>query len=178
MKTIKVLFVIGFLNFMLMLGVLSAATVVNQKRFQEVQAPVVQSEVLTPTPSVAKVVRIIKVTPKIVNTPSTPSVKPTSAPVVNQNNVQSPVAQPVAVATSAPTAVPTAVQTAAPTAVADNRCIIAIDGAKYDITQFQFSHSGGNVFSCGTVGNPADLSSLFHSRHPDSFLNRMTQYKI
>ena len=63
------------------------------------------------------------------------------------------------------------VQQAAPTA--DNRCLITIDGQRYDVSVYRNQHSGGDVFRCGS-----DMSSIFHNRHPSSFLSRMSQYKI
>ena len=53
------------------------------------------------------------------------------------------------------------------------QCIITIDGSSYDVTNFRTSHSGGNIFNCGT-----DMSSTFWSRHGASILSRMQQYKI
>jgi len=79
------------------------------------------------------------------------------------------------------TVVPTAAKTAAP-AVADapvvapttdNRCIIVVDGARYDVTSFRNLHSGGNIFQCGS-----DMSAVFHQQHDNSYLARMSQYKI
>ena len=60
---------------------------------------------------------------------------------------------------------------AAPTT--DNRCIIVVDGARYDISSFRNLHSGGNIFQCGS-----DMSAVFHQQHDNSYLGRMSQYKI
>ena len=57
--------------------------------------------------------------------------------------------------------------------VVDNRCIIVVDGSRYDISQFRNQHSGGDIFQCGT-----DMSTVFHDRHPNSFLDRMSKYRI
>lgn len=62
---------------------------------------------------------------------------------------------------------------ATPAPTPDSRCIIMLDGAKYDITQFRFSHSGGNVFTCST-----DMSQIFHSRHGAAEMQFMQQYRI
>ncbi len=51
-------------------------------------------------------------------------------------------------------------QPTAPTPSAEAACIIAIDGRKYDVTTLRNTHSGGDVFSCGT-----DMSSVFHGQH-------------
>ncbi len=47
-------------------------------------------------------------------------------------------------------------------ATPDNRCIITIDGQKYDVTTFRNQHPGGDVFKCGT-----DMSAAFHAQHGD-----------
>lgn len=63
--------------------------------------------------------------------------------------------------------------TAAPTQIVDNRCLIMIDGVKYNVTVFRQMHSGGDIFSCGT-----DMSGVFWSRHGQSMLNRLQQYRV
>lgn len=55
----------------------------------------------------------------------------------------------------------------------DNRCIIVVDGIRFDITKYRYQHSGGDIFQCGT-----DMSTIFHDRHPNSFLRRISQYQI
>lgn len=55
--------------------------------------------------------------------------------------------------------------TSTPNNVVDNtpnssRCIITIDGQKYDVTEFLKIHSGGDVFKCG-----ADMTADYQSRH-------------
>jgi len=57
--------------------------------------------------------------------------------------------------------------------VADNRCIVTVDGVKYDVTQFRNQHSGGDIFQCGT-----DMSAIFHGQHSNSYLQKMQQYRI
>ena len=55
-----------------------------------------------------------------------------------------------------------------------NACIITISGQKYDVTQLQTTHSGGNVFECGK-----DNTSIFFSQHNQRWLDtRMPQYKV
>lgn len=60
-----------------------------------------------------------------------------------------------------------------PVPTPDNRCIITIDGGRYDVTQFRFIHSGGNVFNCG-----ADMSQTFWNRHGQSEFNILQRYRI
>lgn len=81
-----------------------------------------------------------------------------------------------AIITTTPTLKSTPVPTARPTPTPNpqaGRCIIIIDGIKYDVTNFRNIHSGGDVFTCG-----ADLSQLFHDRHSNRFLDIMVQFKI
>lgn len=54
-----------------------------------------------------------------------------------------------------------------------NRCIIVIDGVKYDVTDFRKIHSGGDIFQCGS-----DMSDIFHGQHNDSTLQKMQQYRV
>lgn len=55
----------------------------------------------------------------------------------------------------------------------DPRCIIIVDGGRYDVTTFRNIHSGGDVFTCG-----ADLSALFHSQHNQETLNKFQIYRV
>lgn len=54
-----------------------------------------------------------------------------------------------------------------------NLCIITISGQKYDVTQFQYQHQGGNIFQCGT-----DMSVIFTNQHQKNYLNKMKRYLI
>jgi len=45
-------------------------------------------------------------------------------------------------------------------AAASQDCIITIDGSKYDVTTLRSTHTGGDVFQCGT-----DMSAVFHGQH-------------
>ena len=44
--------------------------------------------------------------------------------------------------------------------VVSNRCIITVEGQKYDVTDFRSLHSGGDIFVCGT-----DMTSTFFGQH-------------
>jgi cytochrome b involved in lipid metabolism len=52
-------------------------------------------------------------------------------------------------------------------------CIITINNQKYDVTQFQYQHSGGNIFQCGT-----DMTSIFVNRHSQRELNIMQLFLV
>ena len=73
-----------------------------------------------------------------------------------------------------PTATPTtAGNQSGGQATPDNRCIITIDGQKYDVTDFRNQHPGGDIFNCGT-----DMSAIFHGQHSNSTLRKMQRYLI
>lgn len=66
-----------------------------------------------------------------------------------------------------PTATPKV--TARPTA---KPCIVTVNGSKYDVTSLRKSHSGGNIFVCGT-----NMTSTFQSMHGNDY-NIIRKYKI
>ncbi len=72
--------------------------------------------------------------------------------------------------TPAATMAPSATTTLDPLA---GRCLVYIDGVRYDLTEFRNIHDGGNIFQCGT-----DMSNIFYGQHPISFLAKISQYKI
>lgn len=77
---------------------------------------------------------------------------------------------------SRPTLVsPPQVTTVSPTKTPtpDTRCIITVDGTRYDVSIFRRLHRGGDVFSCG-----GDMSQVFHSQHRKFYLTLMARYKI
>lgn len=63
--------------------------------------------------------------------------------------------------------------TTKPAPTVEQRCVIVVDGKKYDVSSFRNQHSGGDVFDCGT-----DMSNIFHQQHSNSFLKTMEQYRI
>ena len=73
-----------------------------------------------------------------------------------------------------PTTVNAITNTPAPADTGNGSCIITISGSKYDVTSLQMSHSGGNVFVCGT-----DQTDVFFSHHNQRFLqNQMQMFLI
>lgn len=68
---------------------------------------------------------------------------------------------------------PVSQTTSSPNPSTDSRCIITLDGSRYDVTQFRFIHPGGDIFQCGS-----DMSVIFHNRHSNRFLQQMDRYKI
>lgn len=109
---------------------------------------------------------------------------PTITPTKKPNATKTPVATkaptktvtPItATTTPKPTVAPTAkaTPTPTPTPAAASGCIVTVDGASYNITSLVKSHSGGNVFKCGT-----DMSSTFNGASPRHKISWMTKYKI
>ncbi|MCA9375056.1 hypothetical protein KC622_01855 [Candidatus Dojkabacteria bacterium] len=55
-----------------------------------------------------------------------------------------------------------------------NSCIITIQGHQYDVTQLRRTHSGGDIFICGT-----DMTQTFFSMHNSQLLNgQMQRYLV
>lgn len=152
MKLVTVLFLLGLFNFVLMLGIFSAGTVIMGSGRKEVGAAVTKAATPEKTLVKARPSKKAAVTAMVSRAPAAP--------------------RPMVKPTAAPTRVVTPVKTATPEPLA-GKCIIMIDGGRYDVTQFRNTHSGGNVFTCGT-----DVSAIFHRQHPNSFLDKMRQYRI
>ena len=51
-------------------------------------------------------------------------------------------------------------------------CIITIDGQKYDVESLRDTHTGGDVFQCGT-----DMSDVFHGKHGNN-LQMIQRYLV
>ena len=55
-------------------------------------------------------------------------------------------------------------QTASPTTIgattAATACIVTISGSKYDVTPLRSTHSGGDIFQCGT-----DMTVMYQQQH-------------
>ncbi len=52
------------------------------------------------------------------------------------------------------------------------QCIITIFGNRYDVTSLQTTHSGGNVYECGT-----DMSQTYRDQHGTD-VSRIQPYLI
>jgi hypothetical protein len=83
------------------------------------------------------------------------------------------VAKVVAVPTIAKTFLPAATPTAKPTSINTNSgCIITLSGQQFDVSALRSSHSGGDVFNCGS-----DMTSVYNNKHGTS-LSRMQKYLV
>jgi len=75
-----------------------------------------------------------------------------------------------------PTSVPK-IQTVASVSVGgassvSSGCIITLFGKQFDVTSLRSTHSGGDIFSCGT-----DMTTIYQGRHGTN-LTRMQQYAV
>jgi len=161
MKIIKTVFLISLFNFLVVGSIVMAMKNIETKSPATVSsfptiAPTTTSEIPTsvPTQKSAQVTKDKTIDPFTIIFSQKDSLAPKANAKPSQNNLQ----------TNTP--VPTQ-------PVVDNRCIIAIDGVRYDVSIFRNQHSGGDIFSCGT-----DMSAIFHGQHPNSFLQKMARYKI
>jgi hypothetical protein len=85
---------------------------------------------------------------------------------------------PTVIPTAKPSPKPSVIPTAIPTAkknpvLASNisaRCIITLFGKQYDVTQLRVTHSGGDIFKCGT-----DMTTTYQNQHGTN-MNRMANY--
>ncbi len=53
-----------------------------------------------------------------------------------------------------------------------NRCIITVLGKQYDVTELRNTHTGGDVFNCGT-----DMTLIFQGQHGDN-LKMIEKYLV
>lgn len=53
-----------------------------------------------------------------------------------------------------------------------NACIITLSGQQYDVTNLRSTHSGGDVFKCGT-----DITTAYNNKHGTN-LSRMQKYLV
>ena len=81
-------------------------------------------------------------------------VQPTKAPVI---------------AVAFPTAA-VALKTTPTPGTSSGLCLVSISGQQYDVTKLASTHSGGNIFKCGT-----DMTSSYNSKHGTN-MSRMSQY--
>lgn len=144
MKTIRNIFILGLVNFVLILGVLFAADVKsNQITAQE--NLVIQDNLpnVTPEPTKSSIDVLPATTSKITTTPSPVKASP-------EPTVITPTTDPLS-----------------------GKCLVYIDGTRYDMTEFRNIHSGGDVFQCG-----ADMTSIFLGQHPSSYMDKIAKYRI
>lgn len=146
---------------------------ISDKKLVSTTAVPLASALISPTPQSSVTLAEAPQT-KVPTQTSTQTAAPTSNPTA--------VSAPATSIPSATQAPPPAVDTSAPPPPAPpppsqpppaDRCIITISGGQYDVTEFRNIHSGGDVFQCGT-----DMTESFLSRHPASFLQKMSQYKV
>lgn len=98
--------------------------------------------------------------------PTITLVSPTQSTEKTSVNTEKPKASPAISVTNQPNPAPTTDPLA-------GKCIIFVGGVRYNVTEFRNSHGGGDIFQCGT-----DMTDIFKNNHPDSYLGKMSGYKI
>jgi len=85
---------------------------------------------------------------------------------INPTITNLPTQLPTHIPTVLPTVLPTAklipTKKVVPTVVvsSNNQCIIVVAGQQYNVTTLQSTHSGGNIFQCGT-----DMTNVYQRQH-------------
>ncbi len=116
---------------------------------------IAQTETTVPTPT--PIIVIKKIVTKVKK-------RSTNAPVAVTNpTLNTQVASTIALSAPQP----------APTQPPISGCIITLDGGSYDVTRLKSTHSGGDIFACGS-----DMSATFWSKHGQSIFNKMQQYRL
>jgi hypothetical protein len=130
---------------------------------EELQETEVLSDVVapTPTPIIVKRQVVKKVTRFATGVPTTNNKVASTVTAQNPTQPNQPVTQP---------ATP---QQPAPAAPVPSGCIITLDGGSYNVTSLQKSHSGGDIFNCGS-----DMSATFWGKHGQGIFSKMQQYRI
>lgn len=67
---------------------------------------------------------------------------------------------------------PATTPTIKPVSNTTSGCIITLSGQEYDVTKLRSTHSGGDVFNCGT-----DMTTIYTNKHGSS-LSRMQKYLV
>ncbi len=163
MKIIKILLTMSLVNAVIVLLIVNLVPVplpsvpltTLERQSELTSEPLVRS-VESPTPTVTPTINLIP-------SPSpTPSPSSTSTPI--STSTPTPVPTPTPIPSNTPTPIPT---------IKPSGCIIQIDGVSYEITSLLKTHSGGNIFTCGS-----DMSSTFWDQHNSRILQKMQRYKI
>ena len=133
---------------------------------------IVPVQIQTSVPSV-----IEEVTPTQTDQiPESPRSEKVNAIVVNQehNTTARNTILPTAKSTSriVPTVAPAKIVTAPSASTNASLCIVTISGQQFDVTRLRSTHSGGDIFACGT-----DMTATYQSRHGTS-LSRMSAYAV
>ncbi len=168
MKTLKVLVAVSLLNALITIAVVATThpTAPNISAPQTSTVPIGAGSALSTSPFPSPLTQ--KATPRVTPVPQTIKTSPAAplqAPTTTPTQTPAPI-------TTTPTPTP-APATPTPTPIVDKRCLIQIDGALYDVTQFRSRHSGGDIFQCGT-----DMSAIFWGEHGQKQWNQIQQYRI
>ncbi len=163
MKTLYILSAIAIFNLLAVTALANSPMQKNLIAQKTSMTEVLPTIVPTPTPVVVIKQVIKKVTKFATTAPSANNKIATTTTATTQTQNQAQPSQ----ATSQPAA-----QQPAPAPVPSG-CIITLDGSSYNVTNLQRTHSGGDIFNCGS-----DMSATFWGKHGQSIFNKMQQYRI
>lgn len=146
MSFIKTAFIIALINFFGVVSIVAIAPLIKNERETE------------------SVEDSIPVAPdnKVISPTVTSTTTPTLTTTVSKKTVPSP--------TTASTPTPNPTLTTDPLA---GKCLIYINGTRFNVSEFKVIHGGGDIFQCGT-----DMTEVFKGQHPDSYLSQMEKYRI
>lgn len=94
----------------------------------------------------------------------TPTAVPTPASLGNTSKTKNP--------TPTPTSVVTINSNTITVQTNSNACVITLWGKQYDITSLRSTHSGGDIFKCGT-----DMTTAYQGKHGTN-VSRMQKYLV
>jgi len=101
-----------------------------------------------------------------------PSAPPTPTPIVTASAAD-PTIRPTGKPLTFPIApTPTTVAKTVTANSSSSNCIITLFGQQYDVTTLRTTHSGGDIFKCGT-----DMTAVYQNRHGTN-LSRMQPYLV
>lgn len=158
MKVIKTLVTLSIINAVTVIGVVASRGVTNVT-------------VVSPSPAVYSTgfnndTLLRSLSPSIL-----PSPTPTASIIETTKSSNKPSGTPVSTPTQTPTPPPSVTPTPTPKPISG--CIVTIDGVSYNVEPLRSTHSGGDIFECGT-----DMSAVFWREHNNRILQKMQKYKI
>ncbi len=178
-KSLRTLTFFSLCSFTMLFGSLLTARALGDKNTVAVQTqtwvqPAAVADPAVTDQTVAADPAPVDTTTSVVQNTPAPTATAVQTPAAVTTPVATPSPTPTPTPTPAPTPAPVQVVPPTPTPVVDNRCIVTINGNKYDVTQLRNTHSGprGSFFQCNT-----DMTAAFQSEHGTNYA-KIVNYKI